>query len=164
MTPIEIIKIQIEQVKKQTDDFIGKIELSNWKTTPEILETNMNWQIGHIILASYLHGIASISGANKKIQEKLNVKDFIQYYGVNSNPSEHLTEKPKNEELKDIYAFIFEVIWSEFDQLKESDLNSKTEIPNPRAETKFDALTLLFKHQAWHNGQIALLNRVLKNK
>jgi hypothetical protein len=161
MNSIDRIKTQIELIKKQTDDFIEKIEISKWNVTPDIIETNMNWQIGHIILANYLHGIASISGANEKIREKLNVKDFIKFYGLKSNPSEHLNEKPKNEELKEIYNFIFELIWLELEKVNESDFNNETEIPNPGAKTKYEALTLLFKHQSWHNGQIAILNRVL---
>lgn len=159
MTPIEIIKTQIELVKKQTDELIEKIELSKWHNTPEIIETNMNWQIGHIILANYLHGIASISGVNDKIREKLDVKDFIKFYGLKSNPSEYLNEKPKNKELKTIYNFVFELIFLQLD--KDIDLNSETEIPNPGAKTKYEALTMLFKHQSWHNGQIAILKRVL---
>jgi len=161
MTSIEIIKTQIELVKKQTDELIEKIELSKWNVTPEIIETNMNWQIGHIILANYLHGIASISGANDEIREKLNIKDFIKFYGLKSNPSSHINEKPKNEKLKDIYIFIFELIWLELKKVKESDLNEKTEIPNPGANTKYEALMMLFKHQSWHNGQLAILNRIL---
>jgi hypothetical protein len=161
MNSIERIKTQIELIKKQTDDLIEKIEISKWNITPDIIETNMNWQIGHIILANYLHGIASITGANEKIREKLNVKDFIKFYGLKSNPSEHLNEKPKNEELKEIYNFIFKLIWLELEKVKESDFNKETEIPNPAAKTKYEALTLLFKHQSWHNGQIAILNRVL---
>jgi len=161
MISIEIIKTQIEHVKKQTDGLIEKIEISKWNIAPEIIETNMNWQIGHIILANYLHGIASISGANEKIREKLDVKDFIKFYGLKSNPSKYINEKPKNEELIDVYNFIFELIWLELKKMKESDLNEKTEIPNPGAKTKYEALMLLFKHQSWHNGQIAILNRIL---
>lgn len=161
MTSIEIIKTQIELVKKQTDELIEKIEFSKWNTTPEIIETNMNWQIGHIILANYLHGLASMSGANEKIREKLDVKDFIKFYGLKSIPSESINEKPKNKELKDLYNFVFELIWLELEKVKESDLNKKTEIPNPGAKTKYEALTMLFKHQSWHNGQIAILHRVL---
>ena len=67
MNTIDIIKEQIISVKEKTDSFIKTIELQKWSVTPEILETNMNWQIGHLILANYLHGIASISGANKSI-------------------------------------------------------------------------------------------------
>lgn len=163
ITTIEIIKDQIESVKRQTDEFIEGIELEKWNSTPKTIETNMNWQIGHIILANYLHGIASISGANEKIRSKINIKDFIKFYGLNSNPTDFQSEKPKNDELKDIYNYVFQLIELELEKITESDLDKNTEIPNPGAKTKYEALTKLFTHQAWHNGQIAILNRVLLN-
>lgn len=161
MTSIEVIKHQIELIKKQTDGLIEKTEISKWNVTPEILETNMNWQLGHIILANYLHGIASLSGANEKVREKIDVKNFVKFYGLKSNPSDYFDEKPGNEELKEIYNFVFELLWEEIIKIKESHFDEPTEIPNPGAKTKYEAITTLFKHQSWHNGQIAILNRVL---
>lgn len=160
-TSIDNIKTQIELVKKQTDEFISAIDSTNWNTTPEVLETNMNWQTGHLILANYLHGIASISGPNKEVNEKIDVKKFVKFYGLHSRPSEYITEKPKNDELKKLYTFLYEIIWSELEKLKEAELNEETAVPNPGAKTKFEALNMLFKHQSWHNGQIAILKRVL---
>jgi hypothetical protein len=69
-------------------------------------------------------------------------------------------EKPKNEELLKLYKFIH----LEISKIKIEELNSATEIPNPSAKTKYDALMTLFKHQFWHNGQIAILNRILSNR
>jgi hypothetical protein len=164
MNVLEIIKGQIISVKEKTDTFIKNIDLEKWSISPEILETNMNWQIGHITLANYLHGIASISGANEKVRERINMQNFIKFYGPNSAPNMFLDEKPKNEELLKLYEFIFELIHLEISKIKIEELNSATEIPNPSAKTKYDALTTLFKHQSWHNGQIAILNRILRAK
>lgn len=157
----EVIKNQMQLVKKQTDELVEKIELAKWTVTPEVLETNMNWQIGHLVLANYLHGIASIFGANERIRAKLDVKKFIKFYGLKSNPADYLDEKPTNEELKDIYDFVYEQIWGELEKIAEANLKEATEIPNIGAKTKYEALTMLFKHQSWHNGQIAILKRGL---
>ncbi|KIX20170.1 hypothetical protein SY27_13545 [Flavobacterium sp. 316] len=164
MNIIEIIKNQIISVKENTDNLIKIIDLQDWKISPKILETNMNWQIGHLILANYLHGIASISGANEKVRERINMQNFIKFYGPNSTPNMFLDEKPNNEELLKLYEFIFELIYLEINKVKIEELNNVTEIPNPSAKTKYEALTTLAKHQSWHNGQIAILNRILKNK
>ena len=164
MNTIDVIKEQIISVKEKTDNFIKTIELQKWYVTPETLETNMNWQIGHLILANYLHGIASISGANESVRNKIDMSSFIAYYGPKSIPKSHLDEKPKNEKLLELYDFIFELINLEIDRIKIEELDNSTEVPNPAAKTKYEALTTLFKHQSWHNGQIAILNRVLKEK
>lgn len=163
MNVLELIKEQIFSVKNQTDTFIKSFKSENWNISPEIVETNMNWQIGHIILANYLHGIASISGANEIVRNRINMKDFITFYGPNSSPIKFLDEKPKSEELIEIYDFIFDLIKLELDKIQIEELNNTTEIPNPSAKTKYDALLTLFKHQSWHNGQIAILNRVINN-
>jgi uncharacterized damage-inducible protein DinB len=163
MTPTQLIKDQIELVKNQTDGFIEKIDQSKWHIAPETLDTNMNWQIGHIILANYLHGISSISGASEQVRKRINVKDFVKFYGPKSSPAAFLDEKPNTVELLELYDFIFELINTELDKVEEADLHEQTAIPNPGAKTKYEALTLLFKHQSWHNGQIAMLHRVLSN-
>lgn len=162
MNTIDIIKEQIISVKEKTDSFIKTIELQKWSVTPEIIETNMNWQIGHLILANYLHGIASISGANKSIRDRIDMPSFVTYYGPKSTPNLYLDEKPKNEELLELYEFVFEILYSEIDKIKIEELINSTEVPNPTAKTKYEALTTIFKHQSWHNGQIAILNRILK--
>ena len=162
MNAIDIIKEQIISVKEKTDHFIKTIALEKWCVTPEILETNMNWQIGHLILANYLHGIASISGPNKSIRDSIDMTSFVTYYGPKSIPNLHLDEKPKNEELLALYEIVFELLYSEVDKIKIEELINATEVPNPSAKTKYEALTTVFKHQSWHNGQIAVLNRVLK--
>lgn len=163
MQSIEIIKNEILFVKKQTDDLIEQIEESKWNTTPEIILTNINWQIGHITIANYLHGIASINSKNREFNERINLKDYIKFYGIKSKPSEFNNEKPSNKEIKEIYEYVFNLIWKEIDNLEEIELKNNIEIPNPDGKTKLEALMMLFKHQSWHNGQIALLKRVLNN-
>lgn len=164
MDAIDLIKEQIISVKEKTDDFIKRIELQKWHATPEILDTNMNWQIGHLILANYLHGIASISGPNEKVRNRIDMIKFVSYYGPKSTPNLYLDEKPTNEELLELYHFIFELVYLEIDKIAIDALHNDTAVPNPSAKTKYEALTTLFKHQSWHNGQIAILNRVLKQR
>lgn len=164
MNAIDVIKEQIISVKERTDGFIKTIGLQKWLITPEVLETNMNWQIGHLILANYLQGIASISGAKESVRNRINMPEFISYYGPNSSPQLYMDEKPSNEELLELYDFIFELIYNEIDKIKIEELSNSTEVPNPSAKTKYEALTTLFKHQSWHNGQIAILNRLLKQE
>ena len=164
MTKIEFIREQIDSSKQQTESLLKEVPTESWLDSPEILNTNLNWQIGHLILANYLHGIASISGANEKVRSKMNVPDYINFYGPKSNPLESMADKPKTEELLKVYEFIFELIYNELQILTENDLNKDTEIPNPSAKNKGQALVKLFEHQMWHNGQIAMLNRIWKEK
>lgn len=159
---MKILKEQILSTKKKTDHLISNISEQHWLNTPDVLNTNLNWQIGHIILANYLQGVASITGPNLEVKEQINVPNYIKYYGPNSNPKDFLTEKPSTKELLDIYELMFSIILSNLDQLNEIELNKATVVPNPSVSTKYEALKWLSHHQSWHNGQIAILARIFK--
>ncbi|WP_410006942.1 DinB family protein [Aequorivita nionensis] len=160
---INIIKEQISSTKEKTDKLIADFSAEKWLETPEVLNTNLNWQIGHIILANYLHGIASISGANEELREKINIPDYIKFYGPKSNPTDFINEKPNQMELSKIYEYTISLILENLNKLTENNLNENTVIPNPSVKTKYEALKWLSHHQSWHNGQIAMLKRVLYN-
>ncbi len=160
---ITIIKDQIKFTKEKTDKLIAGFSKETWFETPNILNTNLNWQIGHIILANYLHGVASISGSNAAVKEKINIPDFLKFYGPNSNPIDFENEKPDQKELLKMYDFMFSIIETQLEKLNGIDLEDSTVVPNPAVKTKYEALVWLSHHQSWHNGQIAILNRVLKD-
>ncbi len=163
MSRIQLIKNEITIVKAQTNKLIKDIPDEQWVFTPEIMNTNLNWQIGHIFLANYLHGIASITGPSEIIRNSVNIKEYIQYYGLDSNPKEHLENKPTTKALLEVLNISYDLIFKGIDELTEEDLNQSTAIPNPAVKTKYEALMWLFKHQSWHNGQIAMLSRVLNS-
>jgi hypothetical protein len=158
---LELIKDQILRVKEVTIAFIQNISLEKWNETPETINTNMNWQIGHIILSTYIHGIASNTGANANVTKKINLRNFVRFYGPNSIPKMFFDEKPKNYELVAIYRFIFDLMYSGLSIINTEELNKATQIANPNANTKFEALTYLYKHQSKHNEQIASLYKIL---
>ena len=53
------------------------------------------------------------------------------------------------------------VILNNVQNIIQSELDKDTEVPNPAVKTKYEALLWLSQHQSWHNGQIAILKRVL---
>lgn len=163
MNTIQIIKAQINAAKTRTDKLMATVDTELWLNSPAPLNTNMNWQIGHIFLANYLHGIASISGPSEAIRERIDIKDCIKFYGMKSDPTASMQEKPTSSSLVELYKFSFELIFEGIDQLTAAELESPTAIPNPAANTKYEALTWLSQHQFWHNGQIAMLSRILNS-
>ena len=158
---MEVLKDQITLAKEKTDKLISDISPEKWLITPAILKSNLNWQIGHIILANYLHGIASISGVNGEFREKVNVPDYIKFYGPKSNPTEFKNEKPSREKLLEVYEFTLSLILKNLENITHSELEKDTEIPNPAVKTKYEALLWISQHQSWHNGQIAVLKRIM---
>lgn len=112
-------------------------------------------------MANYLHGIASISGLSEDFRAHVNVPDYVKHYGPKSNPLNFTKEKPSSEELLQTYELTFSLIEKRLDNIAETDLEKDIEIPNPVVKTKYEALLLLSQHQSWHNGQIAILKRVM---
>jgi uncharacterized damage-inducible protein DinB len=47
--------------------------------------------------------------------------------------------------------------------LQEDELEQSTLITNPVAKTKYESLSFAIKHQMWHNGQIAMIKRIILN-
>ena len=162
MKRIELIKKEINSVKTHTDKLIGEISNDRWMTTPIVIETNLNWQMGHVFLATYLHGIASITGVNMSVRNKIDLKAYVKYYGPDSNPLNNIDKKPCADKLKLLYELGYKLTCEILEKIKESDLDMPTEITNPSAKTKYEALMWLIQHNSWHNGQIAVLRRVLK--
>ena len=158
-----VLKDQIILAKEKSDKLISDFSSEKWFETPDVLNTNLNWQIGHIILANYLHGIASITGLNEEFRKKVNAADYIKFYGPKSNPTDFKNEKPSKEQLMEIYEFTFFLIFNNLENLPDSDLEEDTAIPNPAVKTKYQALSWLAQHQSWHNGQIATLKRVINH-
>ena len=164
MKATQIITDNILLAKAKTDKLIADINSDDWLTTHDVLKTNINWQIGHVIVANYLHGIASITGSNAEFKQMVDVPSFVKFYGPNSKPNDFLDEKPSTANLLDIYEKTFTLIQSAMFELDEVDLDADTAIPNPAVKTKYQALMWMAQHQSWHNGQIATLKRVLKGK
>jgi hypothetical protein len=160
---LEIFKDQITLAKKKTDKLIADISHEKWLETPDVLRTNLNWQIGHIVLANYLQGIASISGPNEAVRKKISIPDYIKFYGPKSNPIDFKKEKPSSKQLIEIYEFTLSIIFENLENISYSDLENDTEVPNPSVKTKYQALLWVSQHQSWHNGQIATLKRILIN-
>lgn len=161
MNRIDQIKEEIQLVKHQTDKLIKDIPETLWTVSPEVLDTNINWQIGHIFLANYLHGIASVTGPSEHIRSEINIPDYVKYYGLKSVPEADISDKPSKETLLNLYELGYRLIDQGLDTLQEADLDTPTAIPNPAVKTKYEALMWMFKHQSWHNGQLAMLKRVL---
>jgi len=156
-----LIQTEIINTHKQTLKIINAIALMDWLKSPKQVQTNVNWQIGHLIIANYLHGIASITGPSKPIREAIDIKSYVKFYGLDSSPTTLYEYKPDSQTLIDQFNMIHKMTLQTIENLDFTSLNTPTEIKNPGAKTKLEALLWLIQHQSWHNGQLALLKRIL---
>ena len=162
MNRISMIKEQIESVSTMTKKLVMSVDENDWKVTPEVIASNINWQVGHILLAKYFHAITCVLGRQLAVKEQLPLKDYVEWYTMGSNPGAEMNSKPSKTKLMADLSFIDAMALDTLDKITEEDLLAPPEEKNPMAVTKYEALMWSFKHQMWHNGQIAMIKRVLK--
>jgi len=164
---LEFIKEQINWVDNYTSNLINDIDERDLGVVDN-LSTSLNWEIGHIIISKYFHSLQSVINENneiiKKTKQKILTDDLFKYYFAGSNPLANWNERPNKNQLLEIKKVVDMATSHALEELSEKNLTQKTEIRNPVASSKYDALTFTFKHQMWHNGQIAMIKRIIKNK
>ena len=161
MTTIALIKEQILWVDKWTINMVINIQDNLWNETPAIIESNINWQMGHILVSKYFHGIASVWEKNESITNELPLSEYQKFYSYGSDPKDNFERRPDKETLLSHFDTLNNFLKDRLDSLVADELPSATEMPNPVAKTKFKALMFCFKHQMYHNGQIGILRRIL---
>jgi len=163
---------QIETLVKQTKDaydwankLISSIPHDKWDNIPEIIESNVSWQVGHLIMSHYYHSIMVIAGHHMDILHKVPIKEYNQFF-TDSPPYKSLG-KANPADLQRYLTLVqtksVEIIMS----LTEKDLESElhhTEVPHPIAITKFEALDWNIKHTMWHCGQLGVLKRIVHER
>ncbi len=161
---LEIIKEQIDWVDNWTFNLISDIDENDCGIV-EVLNTSINWEIGHIIISKYFHSVQSILDKDNRIITELNQKmpiaELFKYYFAGSNPLENWKNRPNKKQLLEYKNEIDLGTSRILKILTENNLTDQTEIGNPVAKTKYEALTFTFKHQMWHNGQIAMIKRII---
>lgn len=161
---LDFIKEQIKWVDRWTSNLVADIDESNCGIV-ENLNSSINWQIGHIIVSKYFHSVQSITDKESeiilKINDKIPIIELFKYYFAGSNPLEDWKDRPNKDQLMEFKNEIDLATKLTLEMVTEKTLSEATEIGNPVAKTKYDALTFSFKHQMWHNGQIAMIKKII---
>ncbi|MEE9430723.1 MAG: DinB family protein [Melioribacteraceae bacterium] len=162
---LAFIKEQIEWVDSWTTNLISDLNEKDFGIVPT-LGTSINWQVGHLTISKYFHSIQSVlqkdDQINKQINKQIPLDNFLKYYFAGSNPTSKWINRPDAKQLLEFMEIVDKATFLTLEKLMESNLEEKTEIGNPVAKTKYDALTFTFKHQMWHNGQIAMIKRIIR--
>jgi len=153
-----------------TQQLANGIDKEKWDILPSTLETNITWQIGHLLMSNYYHSIIVINGHDSEVLEKVPLKEYNNLFSGKIS-TEVL---PKNnvgnidpEKLHQDLNLIQKKSIEQISQLKTDDFNAPLEqskTPHPIAKSKGEALDWNIKHTMWHCGQIAMLQRVIINK
>lgn len=162
MNEIEMLQQQTENAYAWVHKLLDEIPREKWAEVPPVLETNVNWQIGHLLMSYYFTSIMVIVGHRREVGEAMPLRDYGGYF--TTAPAKDSVGKVESsvllEHLRAVEKASLEVIQSQ----TVADLGSElhpTRVPHPFAKTKYEALDWNIKHVMWHCGQLSLLKRVL---
>lgn len=163
MTEIEILIKQTKDAYQWIYKLIDTVPEEKWNETPEVLETNVNWQIGHFIISIYYHSILVVKGHQKDILSLVPIKKYADLYTFYSPPRDSIG-KFNPTELKNHLDIILKKSIEIINSIASEELNSELipgKVEHPIAKTKFEAIDWNIKHTMWHCGQLATLKRML---
>jgi len=165
MDQITILARQTESVYTWTNKLLLTIPHEKWYTTPEVVESNISWQTGHLIVSLYYHSILVIAGHQMNVLQQVPLKGYSQLF-TNASPANargKITPEQLQAHLLLMQQRSLEVIKS----LSPADLDmdlTPAQPPHPIAKNKWDALEWNIQHTMWHCGQIGLLKRVIDKR
>ncbi|MEO9893951.1 DinB family protein [Aurantibacter sp.] len=163
MTAIEILSKQTKDAYAWIYKLMDSIPDEKWNDTPEILASNVSWQIGHVVLSMYYHSILVIRGHQKDILEKVPLKEYAELFSFNSSPKKSagkMAAATLREHLILMEKKSIEIINS----LTPEELDKELipgKVEHPVAKNKFEAIDWNIKHTMWHCGQLATIKRTL---
>ncbi|MGD1844919.1 MAG: DinB family protein [Salibacteraceae bacterium] len=163
---IDFIQSQIRSSDRWIDYVLSDLKPEEWELVTAV-NSSINWQIGHLILSKYFHGVMSIFPAEHEIHVPFRahfpLQELQKHYFIKSNPGADWPDRFSTEHLKEDRAMMTQMVSDAVQKLPEAELDQHTSTPNPAAKNKFGALTFVFKHQMWHAGQMAMIKRILRN-
>ncbi len=162
---VEFIREQSITTRELTKKLLAETPFELWYETPKIIESNIAWQVGHLIVSQYFHSIAVITGPNLDIFNEVPLTSYFPIYSMMTKSTINDLQ-PEPSRLLNELEIINNYASKQFDNLTDTELASPlepTKMRHPIAKTKYEALTWSFRHEMWHLGQISTLNRIFGN-
>lgn len=163
MNEINLLYHQTKDTYQWVQRLLQDVPEDQWGYTPNIVNTNLSWQIGHLVISYYYHSILVIKGHDMNVLSTVPIKEYAEWYTYTFSPDESARHQTP-EHLQTALRHVAEASLSTIHELTPETLSAALEPsrqPHPVASTKREALYWNIKHTFWHCGQIALWRRTL---
>lgn len=162
MTENQILINQTDDVYKWTDKLIGSIPYDKWDIMPNVIETTLTWQVGHLIVSHYFHSIWVIKGHQMDILQSLPLKEYGELFTKNSPKASIGMFSPQDllKHLKTVQQKSIAIV-SGLSQTDFESILEPTPIPHPIVKTKLEAIDWNIKHTMYHCGQVGIVRRIV---
>lgn len=165
MTNLEILTQQTESVYDWTRKLIETIPFDQWEIIPDMVESNISWQVGHLIMSHYYHSVMVIVGHQMDVIQKIPLKNYDELF-TNALPRNSVGKTNPSDLLNQL-KIVQQRSISIIKTLTSADLESNLEptpTPHPIAKTKFEAIDWNIKHTMYHCGQIGVIKRIIDER
>ncbi|BAV04086.1 hypothetical protein FLA_0065 [Filimonas lacunae] len=145
---------------------IDAIPEEKWDITPDALQTNVSWQVGHLVLGIYYNAIWAVAGMQMDVLTAMPLKDYAEWFTTGTTP-QRAVGKVTPGALKAHVNIMARKSITLISSLPAGNLTDNIEpvLPaHPVAKSKFDAIDWNIKHTFWHCGQLGLLKRVVDTR
>ncbi|GAB4042722.1 DinB family protein [Spirosoma jeollabukense] len=165
MTETELLINQTANAYQWTNKLVDPVPLDKWRIIPPVVESSIDWQLGHLIISQYFHSIMVIRGHQMDILQQLPIRDYSEWFTV-SSPSLSVGKVESVKLLADL-QFMQQKSLAILATLEDSELDNllePTATPHPIATTKREAIDWNIKHTMYHCGQLGLIKRVVDKR
>lgn len=162
MKQIQTLLAQTHDVYNWTTRLLKSIPVSEWDRLPDVLETTINWQVGHLIVSHYYHSVWVIRGMHPEVLRQLPLKEYGDAF-TGGSPRTSVGQFNAGQLMTNL-AFIQAKSIETLSFLAEGELEQElvpTGFPHPIAQTKREAIEWNIHHTMYHCGQIGILARIL---
>lgn len=165
MNAIDMLTRQTRDAYDWTNKIITSIPFEKWDVMPDVVESSVSWQVGHLLISFYYHSIMVVVGHQMDILQRIPLKDYDQFF-TDAAPKDFLG-KINPELLLAQLQLMEEKSLSVIASLNADDLEKNlfpSPIQHPVAKTKFEAIDWNIKHTMWHCGQLGILKRIVHKR
>lgn len=165
MNQVDMLVRQTEDAYGWTNKLLHSIPYEKWDIMPAVIESTVNWQVGHLIMSFYFNSIMVIVGHQKDVFPVVPLQQYDKLF-TNADPKDSIG-KTNSTELHSQFVFLQKKSISVINSLTPEDLVKPlepTSTPHPIAKIKLEAIEWNIKHTMWHCGQLGLLKRIVDQR
>ena len=165
MTSPEILSRQTQDAYSWLNKLIDPIPYEQWDVLPEVIESSVSWQVGHLVMSLYYHTVMVIVGHQTDILQQVPLKEYNELFTVAA--PQKVTGRVEAPVLHRHLLLMQDKSLAVIRSLTIEELAGPlipTPVPHPIANTRFEAIDWNIKHTMWHCGQLGLLKRVVHER
>lgn len=161
MNVIDLVIEQAELSHKKVKGLVRGVDFENWYSIPNGINSNVAWQLGHLIISKPFQLVIAPIARTKEIYDVVPFRDYLKLYGMGTKPAKRLEESPDSEELLKHFNAVQKFCLEKLKHFDVNKLDEPTEVPHPLAKTKYECLMWSFQHEIWHCGRLSMIRRAL---